>query len=107
MYVNFQGLKHNSKMFRGVFAKLLGASYFLDFMNYFSKEKSCGIGPRSHRPGPWFWLMSPRHSRSLSTVDSLICGSDYIKMKGYRQSNPDPPSTSGRLTSNPADRGDA
>jgi hypothetical protein len=31
----------------GVFAKLPDASYFLDFMNYFSKEKSHGIGPWS------------------------------------------------------------
>jgi hypothetical protein len=46
--------------------------------------------------------MSPWHSRSLS-VDSLICGSDFIKMKVYQQSNTGPPSTSGRHTSNPAD----
>jgi hypothetical protein len=51
--------------------------------------------------------MSPRHSRSLTVVDSLICGSNVIKMKGYRQSNPGPSSTSGRLTSTPADRGGA
>jgi hypothetical protein len=31
--------------------------------------------------------MSPRHSGSLSTVDSLICGPDFIKTKGYRRSN--------------------
>jgi hypothetical protein len=35
------------KKFRGVCAKLPGIDYFLDFMNYFSKEKSRGIGPRS------------------------------------------------------------
>jgi hypothetical protein len=47
--------------------------------------------------------MSPWHSRSLSAVDSLICGSDFIKMKVYQQSNTSPPPTSGRHTSNPAD----
>jgi hypothetical protein len=51
--------------------------------------------------------MSPWHSRSLSTIDSLICDSDFIKKKGYQQSNPSPPSTSGRLTSNSADEGGA
>jgi hypothetical protein len=45
--VNFQGLKYNFEKIRSVFTKLPGAGYFLDFMNYFSKEKSCGIGPRS------------------------------------------------------------
>jgi hypothetical protein len=45
------------------------------------------IGTRSHGPGPWSRLMSLRHSRSLSIVDSLIYDSDFIKMKGYWQSN--------------------
>jgi hypothetical protein len=31
---------------QGCFVKFSGPSYFSDFMNYFSKEKSCGIGPR-------------------------------------------------------------
>jgi hypothetical protein len=33
--------------FRGVLAKFPRPGYFPDFTNYFSKEKSCGIGPRS------------------------------------------------------------
>jgi hypothetical protein len=31
--------------------------------------------------------MSPRHGRSPSVIDSMICGSDFIKMKGYQWSN--------------------
>jgi hypothetical protein len=52
--------------------------------------KSHGLGPRSHGPGPWFRLMSPRHSRPISTVDFNSGGKDFIKMKGYRRSNPNP-----------------
>jgi hypothetical protein len=36
-----------SEKFESVFAKFPGPDYFSDFMNYFSKEKSRAIGPRS------------------------------------------------------------
>jgi hypothetical protein len=93
--------------FGGVFIKLPGVGYFYLIIELFFYWKSRGISPWSHGTGPWFRLMSPWHSRSLSAVDSLICGSDFLKTKGYRQSNPSPPSTSGRLKSNPADGGGA
>jgi hypothetical protein len=47
----------------GIFVKFLGPGYFLDFMNYFSKEKSYGIGPQSvdrvhggRSMGPWTFI---------------------------------------------------
>jgi hypothetical protein len=40
LYVNFLGLKHNFKKFRGVFAKITRADEFSELMNYFFIEKS-------------------------------------------------------------------
>jgi hypothetical protein len=67
--------------------------------------KSRGIGPRCHGPGPWFWLMSPQHSRSISAIDFNLGDYDFIKTKSYRWSKPGPPSMSGWLTSYPGDGG--
>jgi hypothetical protein len=41
--------------------------------------------------------MSPQHSGSLSTIDSSICSSDFIKMNGYWRSNLTRWSRRGRL----------
>jgi hypothetical protein len=59
--------------------------------------KSCGIGPRSHGPGPRFRLMSLQHSGSISIVGSLLDARILMKMKGYPRSNLSPWSKLGRL----------
>jgi hypothetical protein len=103
LYVKLQGLKYNFKKVWRCFCKIPSTGYFYLIIGLFFFWKSGRIGLWSHGLGPWFWLMSACHSRSLLAVDSLICGLDFIKTEGYQQSNPGPLSTSGRLTSNPAD----
>jgi hypothetical protein len=86
-YVNFQGLKHNFEKVWRCFCKINRAGEFSLITELFFYQKSHRIGPRSHGLGPWSRLMIPRQSGSLSIVDSLICDSNFIKMKGYWQSN--------------------
>jgi hypothetical protein len=66
-----------------VFYKISRVGEFSLITELFLCCKFCGIDPRSNGPGPWSQLMSPRHSGSLSDVDSLIYGSYFIKTKGY------------------------
>jgi hypothetical protein len=71
--------------------------YFYLIIKLFFYWKSYGIGPRSHGLGPRSRLMGPWHRGSLSAIDSLVCGFDFIKTKGYRWSNLDRWSRCGRL----------
>jgi hypothetical protein len=61
--------------------------YFLEYSELFFFTKCHAKGPRTGGPGPRGWLMGSRHSETISVMEFMMMGCDFVWAKGYFPSN--------------------